>query len=127
MTGVVCIAKRPIPAYTKTLVNTVQVIEPRLNDRSEEEDEKRTICIVMPHSRVRRPTIASRLASLTGVFVRLFPESFDVLTESILRPVLPLLHIRKGRPAPSGAGAHVLVVHLHLQLARKVNNRWDRV
>ena len=30
ITGVACIAKRPIPAYTKTLVKTVKVVEPRL-------------------------------------------------------------------------------------------------
>lgn len=127
MTGVMCIAKRPIPAYTKTLVKTVKVIEPRLDGRSGEGNEGRTICIVMPYSRIRSSTITGRLAGLAGMFIGLFPEGLDVLTKFILRPVLSLLHIRKGHPTPSSAGAHVLVVHLHLQLARKVNNRWDGV
>jgi len=127
MTGVACIAKRPMPAYTKTLVKTVKLVEPRPQRAMGGNNGKHTIRIVMPHSRLRSPTITSRLAGLTGVVVGLFPERLDVLTKFILRPVLPLLHFGIGGIAPSSAGAHVLVVHLHLQLTGEVNDRWDRV
>ena len=69
----------------------------------------------------------SCLARLTNGSVGLFPECFGVLNEVILRPVPPPLRIRKGCIAPSGTNAHVIIVRLHLELTRKVNDRRDRM
>lgn len=113
MTGVACMAKRPIPAYTKTLVKTVKIVKPLLQRAIGGDNDKRTICVVVFHLFLGSLIATSRFTRLTRVFVGLFSESFDVLTE----PVLPFLHIRKGRTTPSrppGAGAHVLIVHLQL-------------
>ena len=114
MTGVACPANIPIPAYTITLVKTVGVVKPPLR-HVRKGRFRRTVCIVMFHLQVRSLAVTSRLARPTNTSVGLVPESLGVLTEIILEPVPPLLHIGGGHTPPSrssGARAHVLIVHL---------------
>ena len=72
-------------------------------------------------------TITGCLAHLMDVSVELFPERVGIVIKVVPQSVPPPLHIRKGHIAPSGASAHVLIADLHLELARKVDDRRDRM